>query len=286
MGVVGKAQDAGCAFSPADKRPVPVEFPILAVSARKSPVEGDAVGDGGHGEDAVAKRPVAVVIFDNAADSVSARISGIVPRAVVVDGPVEELMVAVAGNVVLIENIRQSHLAGTDFEAPNGHLRGKRKVVAIGFLHFIGQADGLVDFTAREIGSGSEIWIAHDIEVGKAGEAESFAQAASSCAFKVGDEIGVVPQIAVRLIPGEERAQQRGLIFRGVVKAVWPMIRGMESRIGLKDDVDLSGYPVRSCLAVREHGEVWIRRLRRRGRRFLSWRRRRLRRSDAGCGEP
>jgi hypothetical protein len=93
-----------------------LELPVLAVGTAEGPIEIDAVGDDGHCRDAVARRPDTVVVFKHSANRVTARVRGVVPCAVVVDGPVGELQMAVRANGIQIENIRKTHLPHANIE--------------------------------------------------------------------------------------------------------------------------------------------------------------------------
>ena len=101
VGVVHVAKDADRAFAirrkqVAEQRFAQLELPVLAAGLAQIPVEVDAVGDGRHQRESVAGRPVLIVVLGDGGVGVTAGIGGIVPRAIVVDGPVHELQVAVA----------------------------------------------------------------------------------------------------------------------------------------------------------------------------------------------
>ncbi len=128
------------------------------------------------------------MVLEDGGVGVAAGVGGIVPGAVVVDGPVEELQVAVGADGVDVEVVGQAHLADVKLEAALGHLCGERERSPFGFDEFVGEANGLVNLDAREIGLGSEVGIADDIEIGETGEAKRLADAAAAGGFEVDDE--------------------------------------------------------------------------------------------------
>ena len=233
-------------------------FPVLAVGAGEGPVERDAVGDDGHSEDAVAGAPVAVIVFKQTADGVAAGIGGVIPRAVIVDGPVEKLEMAVSGDIVHVHEIVRTHLADAGFEAANRNLGGERELVTVGFDHFAGEADGLVDSSAGEIGRRAEIGIADHIEIGESSETQGFAKAAAAGAFEVDQQVGVVAQVVVRLVAEIEGFDQGGFVLRRIIEAVGALVGRMEAGLGLEDGVGLAGNPPACRLAVGKHGEAGI----------------------------
>ena len=111
-----------------------------------------------------------VVVLDEAADGVAAGVGGVVPRAFIVDGPVEELQMAIGENLIHVEDVGQTHFAGAHFKSTDGYLRGQAEVAAVRFAHFIRKANRLVDLPARKIRHGTQVWIAHHVEIAEAGE--------------------------------------------------------------------------------------------------------------------
>ena len=86
-----------------------LELEVLAAGAAEVPVEVDAVGDGGHQGEGVAGGPGVVVVLGDGAVGVAAGVGGVVPGAVVVDGPVQELEVGVGAGAVDIEEVGEAH---------------------------------------------------------------------------------------------------------------------------------------------------------------------------------
>ena len=99
---------------------------------------------------------------------------------------------AVGADGVDVEVVGQAHLADVKFEAALGDLRGQREWRAVAVDQLVGEADGLVDLHAGDVGRGAEIGIADDVEIGEAGEAEGLADAAAAGGFDVEDGVGVV----------------------------------------------------------------------------------------------
>ena len=132
VGVVDVAEEADGAFAvrreeTAEDAVAQFEFHVLAAGAAQVPVEVDAVGDGGHQGEAVAGGPGFVVVLGDGGVGVAAGVGGVVPCAVVVGGPVQELQVAVGADAVEVEDVGQAHLADAEFEAAFGDLSGERE---------------------------------------------------------------------------------------------------------------------------------------------------------------
>ena len=88
VGVGEQADDAGFFRNHAAAKFV---FEILCVDLPGPPYEIDTIGDFRHEGFGETESPVAVFVVGGEADGVAASVGGIVPGAVVVDGPVDEL---------------------------------------------------------------------------------------------------------------------------------------------------------------------------------------------------
>ena len=152
------------------------ELAVLPVGAAEGPVEVDSVGYDGHGEDAVAKSPFGIDIFDQATDCVAASVGGVIPCAVVVDGPIHELKMAVGSDGIDVEEIGQGHLASAKLDAANRHAGGGGEGAGGLACYFVGETDDLVDLVAGEIWGGAKARVANDIEVCESRETERLAQ--------------------------------------------------------------------------------------------------------------
>ncbi len=90
-------------------------------------VEVDAVGDGGHEGEEIAAGEESVVVLGDGSDGVAAGVGGVVVGAVVVDGPVHELEMAIGADGVDIEEVGDAELADAEIDAAFGDLAGERK---------------------------------------------------------------------------------------------------------------------------------------------------------------
>ena len=80
------------------------------------PHQIDSVRNLGHESFAEAEAPIAVFIIGGKADGVAACVGGIVPGAVVVDGPVGELKVCIRAHRINVKEVRHAELAKADFQ--------------------------------------------------------------------------------------------------------------------------------------------------------------------------
>src|SRR5581483_542926 len=92
--------------------------------------EVNSVRNPGHERFGETESPVAIFIVEDGSDGVSARVGGVVPGAIVVDGPVDELEVRVGAGGVQIEKIRHAELADAEFETATGEILEEREGVA------------------------------------------------------------------------------------------------------------------------------------------------------------
>ena len=172
-----------------------LEFDVLAAGAMEGVVEVVAVGYGGHEREGVACGEVAIGVLGDEGVGVAAGVGGVVPCAVVIDGPVEELEVGIGADGVEIEEVGEAHAAGPELKSAFGEAgsegeRGSRRVD-----HPIREADDLVEFVAGEVGFGAEAGIADDVQIGESGEAEGFGDAASPGGFDVEEAVGLVARL-------------------------------------------------------------------------------------------
>jgi len=258
VGIVGVEEDARGAFGlgsvswgyPAMAQ---LELAILAVSAAEGPVEIDAVGDDGHGEDAVSQTPYAVVIFGEAAEGVAARVGGVVPCTVVVHGPVHELKVGVGGDFVGIDEVIRAHFADAKFKAADGNAGGDGVGARVLGGGLGGEADDLMDLVAGGVGNATEGGVAHDVEVGETGEPVCFAEAAAFGGFEVEDEVGCVADGTVGTPGGIDGADHGGFVFATADETVFALVGRMKRQVALGNDVGLSGEPPGLVIGMRGH---------------------------------
>ena len=181
-------------------------FEILGVDLPGPPDQVDAVGDFRHEGFGETESPVAVFVVGGEADGVAAGVGGVVPGAVVVGGPVEELEVRVGADGIDVEEIRHAELAEADFETAARQFVEQREVAALVLDFVFAERDDGMDHGAAEIGSLAQQGIAHDVEIGIAGEAEAEAERGATCLFDVDQNLGGV----VEAHAGVERHHARG----------------------------------------------------------------------------
>src|SRR5271155_2084984 len=116
---------------------------------------------------------------------------------------------AVAPDRIDVEEVRQSHFADAELEAANGDFRRQAQIAAVGIDHLVGQPDRLMNLSTRQVRRGAEIRITDDIEICESREAKGLAEAASTSAFSIDNEVGVVAQISMRLERGIKRTDER-----------------------------------------------------------------------------
>ena len=99
------------------RRQTKFELDVLGMCVANICIESDPVSDGRHhrlrGSDGPARR----VELREHAPCVSARVGGVVVSAVVVDGPVRELLVAVAQHAVRVEEVDHAELSGSQLDS-------------------------------------------------------------------------------------------------------------------------------------------------------------------------
>ena len=181
---------------------------VLAVGATERPVEVDAVGDGGHQRQAVARGPVAIDELGDCAVGVAAGVGRVVPRAVVVGGPVEELEVGVGAAEVEVEEVGQAHLADVELDAALGDSGGKGELGTVGVDEGSAEPEDLMELDLGDVGRGAEVGVADDIEVGEAGETECLGDAASTGGLDVEDDVGGGARAGTELVAEVEGAEE------------------------------------------------------------------------------
>ena len=162
-----------------------LEFEIFGSCARDIRIEIDAIRHFGHQRFGEASREPVVVVFENHAIGVAARVCGVVVRAVVVHSPVQELQVAIGAPGVEVEEVGHAEFADAKLDSPRRNRRGEMKLVAVGFDAFAGKRNDLAQHQPRHVGILAESRVAHDVEVGDAGEAEGIAETVSARAFDI-----------------------------------------------------------------------------------------------------
>lgn len=93
------------------------ELVVFRVGLPGLPNEIDSIGDLGHKAFAETESPIAIFVVREEADGVAASVGSVIPGAVIVDGPVHELVAGVGADLVDIEEIGHAELAEAEFEA-------------------------------------------------------------------------------------------------------------------------------------------------------------------------
>jgi hypothetical protein len=96
-----------------------------------------------------------------------------------------------------------------------------------------------VQHDSRDVGGLAESRIAHDIDIGEARYTEGAAEAGATGAFDIGQNL----QPPRDSEAGEQSLDVRCGVFLIRLKAVRAGVFGIERRILLPDDIDLSGNP-------------------------------------------
>src|SRR5579875_319323 len=107
---------------------------------------------------------------------------------------------------------------------------------------------------AGDVRSGAEVGVSHDVKVGKAGEAEGFGDAAATGGLEVEEEVGGKTGVALDLVPGEEGADEGGLVFAAGEQRVRLLVGGVEGGMRLKDDIGLTGEEPACGVRMRKDG--------------------------------
>ena len=236
-------------------QPAVFHLVVFPAGSPEIPVEVNAVGNGGHEGDGGAGGPELVVVFGDAGVGVTAGVGGVVPGAIVVHGPVHELEVRVGADIVEIEEVGQAHAAEAEVDAPGGNLRGEGERRPGGVGEVGAQADNLMEFDPGDIGDGAEAWVAHNVEVGEAGQAERLGETTAAGGLEVEEEVGGVVGVAVEFQAGEEGTQQGSFVLAAAEERVFVLIRRVEAGVGLEDDVGLPRDQVWHAVGMRENGD-------------------------------
>ena len=99
---------------------------------------------------------------------------------------------AVGADCVEVVEVGEGKLAAAQFDAAHGDSGGECKGTGLLIGGCFSEADCLVDLVAGGVGNCAQVWIADDVKIGEAGEAQCFTKAAATGALKVKDEIGVI----------------------------------------------------------------------------------------------
>ncbi len=216
------------------------EFKVVCVTPRDVPIHVDAVGHRRHQCFGASQRPVRRHQLNDHGVRVAARVGGVVVRAVVVDGPVGELQMAVAAGRIEVEEIHEPHLSGPDLQSALRQPRHHRQRPALDIhVRALSERDHVTDHQPREVRRRAEVWIAHDVEIREAGDADGIAQSTSARAFHVDEQFSALAQTCARVDGPDARECLLSLRLQAVVAAVGRCERAVD----LIDEIDLSREP-------------------------------------------
>src|SRR5258708_23610858 len=125
--VVHVAQKTDRAGAFCDQRTAKFKFNVFRAGAAQVPDEINAIRDFRHKHLAEADAPVAVLKFEDCAVGIAACVGGVVVSAVVVDGPVQELQMAVAADRIEVKEVCRAKLAGGKFQPADSDPGSNRK---------------------------------------------------------------------------------------------------------------------------------------------------------------
>ena len=131
VAVIDVIQQADGGVFALEKLRTKLQLDILGARSRDIGIEIRAICDLGHQRFGKAQSPVALFQLDHRSDGVAARVSRIVVGAVVVDHPVQELVVAVGSANIVVEEVRERELSEPEVETFDGNLgrHGQRRAV-------------------------------------------------------------------------------------------------------------------------------------------------------------
>jgi hypothetical protein len=99
-----------------------LQFVVFSPGPAQVPFQVNSVRNVRHERFFETKRPAALVIFGEKPDRVTTSIGGVVIGAIVVDGPVHELQVAVGADIVDVKKITYAHLSEAQFNPAGGNF--------------------------------------------------------------------------------------------------------------------------------------------------------------------
>jgi len=110
--------------------------------------------------------------------------------------------VGVGAGVVDVEDVGEGHLSGAEVDTAFRHAVGEGELGSLRVDEPGGEAEGLVEFSAGDVGRGAESGIADDVEVGEARETESFGDSATAGGLEIEEDVGVEARVRVELVAG------------------------------------------------------------------------------------
>src|SRR5271157_2579597 len=164
----------------------------LPLRFQEVPIEGSAVRDCRLREQAISQRPVLRGVVAACAVGVSADVGGVVPGAVVHQGPVEELGARIVGVAVVVHHVGGRKFADGDGQPPHVALASDLVDVVRCPLPPAAAAESLTQKQPRDIRRGVLDADARRFAIGKTGDAGRSAEAGATCGFGIEYELSVV----------------------------------------------------------------------------------------------
>ena len=164
----------------------------LPLRFQEVPIEGSAVRDCRLHEHAISQRPVRRGVVDGYAVGVSADVGGVVPCAVVHQGPVEELGARIVGIAVVVHHVGSRKFADGDGQPPHVALAGDLVFVVGCPLPPAPEAECLTHIQSRDIRRGVRDADARRFAIGKTGDAGRSAEAPATRGFGIEYDLSVV----------------------------------------------------------------------------------------------
>jgi hypothetical protein len=142
-----------------------------------------------------------IVKLGDRAHRVAAGVGGVVVRAVVIDGPVQKLEMAVAADRVYVEKVDRAELPGAQLEPSYRNIGEHREWPT--FLRFVccSERNDRLNHEASHVRPCSQCRVSNHVEIGEACQSERIADAPSTRALEVEEHF----RIAAELIAGVDR---------------------------------------------------------------------------------
>src|SRR5579862_1201409 len=152
VGLIEITEEANDAVAMENAIAARFEFEIFGARTSDVCVEIDSVGDLGHQRFGEANGPPVIVVLKDHAVGVAARVRGVVVGAVVVDGPIEKLQVAIGAVGIHVEEIDHIGLSDAERDPARWKRSGEVQRVALCFNALPGEWDNLSQHEPCKVG--------------------------------------------------------------------------------------------------------------------------------------